>query len=101
MYIRITQHYCIMQKMSGKICDSCRTMFYPGDHIVELCLDCAHKVWCVTNVYEDGSKELSSIHRAEYRAKEWVEKSRSVLDKVNPDQEKKIVKQEINCWYVL
>ena len=101
MFIRIIQHCYFMMKMGGRICDSCRTLFYPNDQVVELCLDCAHKVWCVTNVYENGSKELSSIHRAEYRAKEWVEKSRSVLDKLNPEQENKIVKQEINCWYVL
>ena len=90
-----------MQKMSGRICDSCRTMFYPGDHIIELCSDCAQRVWCVTNIYEDGSKELSSIHRTEQKAQTWVEKSRNILDKMNPDQENKIVKQEINCWFVL
>jgi hypothetical protein len=76
-------------------------MFYPGDHVVELCPECATRVWCVTNVYEDGSKELSSIHRTEQKAQAWVGKSRNILDKVNPDQENKIVKQEINCWFVL
>ena len=66
MFIRITQHYCIMQKFNGgnpvRICDECRTMFYPGDTIVELCKECASTVWCVFSTYEDGSVELSSIH---------------------------------------
>ena len=54
-----------MEKLSGKICDRCRTVFYPGDRIVELCEKCANTVWCLFNIYEDGSKELSSIHGTE------------------------------------
>ena len=46
-----------MQKLDGRICDSCRKLFYPGDTVYEVCPMCFHSVWCVTNVYKDGSKE--------------------------------------------
>lgn len=90
-----------MQKMSGKICDYCRTMFYPGDHIVELCEKCANIVWCLINVYEDGSKELSSIHRTEegaiwFKAQNW-----ELINKLNPERENKIIDQLIEEWSIL
>lgn len=90
-----------MEKMSGHICDSCRTMFYPGDHIVELCQRCANTVWTVTNVYEDGSRELSSIHRNELLAKYQIEKTMSLLDKLNKDSDKKLIKQTMAKWQIL
>lgn len=90
-----------MKKMSGHICDSCRTMFYPEDRIVELCTRCANTVWCVSNVYEDGSKELSSIHRNEQSALFQIEKTMHTLDKINLDKEKKLVKQTLASWQVL
>lgn len=90
-----------MQKLDGKICDVCRTMFYPGDHIVELCEECANTVWCVTNIYENGTRELSSIHRTEEKANNWITKNKELLDKLNLEVDNKIVKQEINSWYIL
>ena len=101
MYIKIIQHYCIMQKMSGRICDVCRTQFYPGDTIVEMCSICANVVWCVFNIYEDGSRELSSIHHTEERAQKWIEDNQELINKVNPEQDNKIVKQELHSWFVL
>lgn len=90
-----------MKKLSGHICDSCRTMFYPGDHITELCDKCANTVWCVTNVYEDGSRELSSIHRNEQQALYSIEKTMHILDKLNKDSDKKLIKQTLASWQVL
>lgn len=90
-----------MKKMDGHICDSCRTMFYPGDHITEFMRLCANTVWCVTNVYEDGSRELSSIHRNELLAKYQIEKTMHLLDKLNKDSDKKLVKQTMAKWHIL
>lgn len=90
-----------MQKLDGKICDVCRTMFYPGDHVIEMCEECANTVWCVFNVYENGSRELSSIHRTEEKANNWVNKSKELLGKLNLEVDNKIIKQEINSWYIL
>lgn len=90
-----------MQKLDGKICDGCRTMFYPGDHVVELCEECANTVWCITNIYENGNRELSSIHRTEEKANNWVKKNKELLDKLNLEIDNKIVKQEVNSWYIL
>lgn len=63
-----------MQKLDGKICDNCRTMFYPNDKIVELCEKCANTVWCVFLLWMDGSEELCSIHHTEDGAKSWLKK---------------------------
>lgn len=90
-----------MQKMSGKICDVCRTMFYPNDRVYELCHDCANMVWCVTNVYKDGSKELSSIHHTEDSATTWVEQNKQFIQEMNVGLDNPIVDQEITNWMVL
>lgn len=90
-----------MQKMGGRICDCCRTVFRPGDVIYELCSECAQVVWCVTNVYEDGSKELSSVHRTEEKAKEWIESTKELLTKINPEQCRKIIDRTITSWFIL
>ena len=87
--------------MSGKICDSCRVMFYPDDKVYEFCHECANFVWCVINVYEDGSKELSSIHHTEESASDWVEKSKNWINEVNKEVDNKIINQEIVKWCVL
>ena len=101
MYIRITQHYYIMQKMGGRICDSCRTMFYPGDRVVELCAKCASTVWCVIYEYDDGSRELSSIHRTEEKAKKYCEHLNESIAFANTYSDKKIIKHYISEWTVL
>ena len=90
-----------MQKFDGRICDGCRTMFYPGDTIIELCAKCASSVWCVFNIYEDGKKELSSIHRTEEKAQDWIEGNKLMLEIGNEDRENKIVEQVIVQWFVL
>ena len=90
-----------MQKMDGRICDCCRTLFRPGDVIYELCSECAQVVWCVTNVYEDGSKELSSVHRTEEKAKKWIESTNDTLTKINSEQRRKIIDRTITSWFIL
>lgn len=90
-----------MQKMGGRICDCCRTMFRPGDVIYELCSECAQVVWCVTNIYEDGSKELSSVHRTEEKAKKWIESTNDTLTKINSEQRRKIIDRTITSWFIL
>ena len=90
-----------MQKMGGRICDCCRTVFSPGDVIYELCSECAQVVWCVTNVYEDGSKELSSVHRTEEKAKKWIESTKDLLTKINPEKRRKIIDRTITSWFIL
>lgn len=90
-----------MQKMSGKICDHCRTMFYPGDRVVELCERCANTVWCLINVYEDGSKELSSIHHNEESAVWFKSQNWELINKLNPERENKIIDQLIEEWIIL
>lgn len=85
--------------MDGKICDICRTRFYPGDAIIEVCSICANVVWCVFNIYEDGSKELSSIHHTEENALKWIEDNKELINKVI--SENKIIKQETHSWFVL
>ena len=87
--------------MGGRICECCRTMFRPGDIIYELCAECAQVVWSVTNIYEDGSKELSSIHRTEENAKEWIESTMDLLTKINPEQRRKIIDRTITSWFIL
>lgn len=90
-----------MQKMGGRICDCCRTLFRPGDVIYELCSECAQVVWCITNIYEDGSKELSSVHRTEEKAKEWIESTKDLLTKINPEKRRKIIDRTITSWFIL
>lgn len=90
-----------MQKMGGKICDSCRKLFYPGDKIHEFCHECANSVWCVTNVYKDGSKELSSIHHTEEVAIDVVSKNKQFIEELNIGLQNPIINQEITNWMVL
>lgn len=93
-----------MQKFNGgnpvHICDSCRTMFQKEDHINELCDECANIVWCIFNIYEDGSKELSSIHHTEEHADNWIKSNWELINKLNSEYENKIVEQEKCSWYV-
>lgn len=89
-----------MQKLSGRICDSCNKLFYAGDNIYELCQECFNSVWCVINLYEDGSKELSSIHHTKEGALHWVEKSSTLISEMNIEAENKIVDQEVTQWCV-
>ena len=84
-----------MEKLSGKICDVCRTMFYPGDRIIELCEKCANTVWCLFNIYEDGSKELNSIHRTEEDAVWFKAQNFELYNKLNSKSDNKIIDQEI------
>lgn len=90
-----------MQKMGGKICDSCRKLFYSVDRIYEFCHECANLVWCVTNVYKDGSKELSSIHHTEERAIDWISKNKQSIEETNIKLENPIINQEITNWRIL
>ena len=94
-----------MQKFNDEnpvhICDECRTIFYPDDTIVELCKECASTVWCVFSTYEDGSIELSSIHRSQNSALTWIQQNKEIFEAVNPKVDKKIIKQEAIHWFVL
>ncbi len=90
-----------MQKLDGKICDGCRTMFYPGDTIVELCKECAHYVWCVFNIYEDGTKELSSVHRTETRAYEYIIEHKHIIEVINDGQDNKIIERTVEQFVIL
>ena len=90
-----------MQKMSGRICDSCRKVFYPDEKVYELCHECANLVWCVTNIYKDGSRELSCIHKTRESAEIWVDKNEQILNKMNDGLSNPIVEQEIAQWMVL
>lgn len=87
--------------MSGRICDRCRTMFYPGDRIVELCEKCANQVWIVTNIYEDDFRELAAVCRTEEIANEFVEKGKTLIEKLNKDSKIKLIKQDISNWAIL
>lgn len=89
-----------MNKLDGKICDSCRKIFYPGDTIYEVCPECFHTVWCVSNIYENGSKELSSIHRTEEKAIAWVEKGKELIEQSKLTIDNPIIDQIIDCWCV-
>lgn len=90
-----------MQKMDGKICDNCRTMFYSGDRIVELCEDCANTVWCVFNEYEDGTRRLSSIHRTEEKAIWWIEHNKKLIETFSEELKNKPFKQTYESWGIL
>lgn len=94
-----------MQKFNGgnpvHICDGCRTTFYPEDRIYEFCKDCANTVWCVFNIYEDGSKELSSLHHSEesavwFRSECWI-----TAQKLNSERDNKIVDIIIEDWTII
>ena len=97
-----------MQKFNGgnpvHICDECKTMFYPGDTIVELCKECTGSVWAVFSVYDiNGNyiKELNCIFRTEEKAKNWVEKHKAILDAYNLCVENKILDVKYEHWSIL
>lgn len=58
-------------------------------------------VWCITNIYEDGTKELSSIHSSEEKADKWIEQNQDLINKINEEVNNKIIKQEKQDWIVL
>ena len=88
-----------MKKINVQICDSCGKMFYPGDSIHEFCNVCANTIYCVMNVYEDGSKELFSIHHTIGGAEDIIQNGVDLLNKLNHDQPCKI-KQVIESWLI-
>ena len=87
--------------MGGRICDSCQTMFYTGDPVEELCEKCANTVWCVIYEYDDGSRELSSIHHTEEKANKFCEFLKKRIAFANKYSTKKIIKPYISEWAVL
>ena len=104
MYIKIIQHYCIMQKLDGRICDGCRTMFYPEDHINEVCDNCFNSVWIVFSIYSIAGnyiKEMNCVFHSEEKAKEWVEKHKAFLDSLNFGKEHKILDVKYEHWAIL
>lgn len=90
-----------MKKMSGHICDSCSTMFYPNDKIYEVCPECFNAVWCVINVYSDNTKELCSIHHTKEGAEQWVKQSKDIVQRLNLLESNKLIDQQISQWCVL
>ena len=87
--------------MDGKICDSCRSQFYPGDTVHEICSSCFNNVWCIINIYEDGSKELSSIHRTEEAAWNFMLRNAFIIGRINETAKIPIKEQKIEKWVVL
>lgn len=87
--------------MGGKICDSCRSLFYTDDTIREVCSKCFNNVWCVINIYEDDSKELSSIHHTEEAALNFVLKNAMLITRINAGSTNKIKEQKVTKWAVL
>lgn len=88
-----------MKKMGGKICDSCRSLFFPGDRIYEFCNTCANTVYCIFNNYEDGTKELFAIFRNKEQAKQAIEQRKSKLGILNNLVENKIINQEVVAYH--
>lgn len=76
-------------------------MFYSGDPVVELCEKCANTVWCVIYEYDDGSRELSSIHHTEEKANNFCERLKERIASINKYSTKKIIKPYISEWVVL
>lgn len=87
--------------MDGKICDSCRSLFYPKDVIYEICPNCFNNVWCIINIREDGSKELSSIHHTEESALKFMSRNKFIIGRINETAEIPIKEQKIEKWAVL
>ena len=90
-----------MKKLDGRICDICRKLFYKEDHINEVCDFCINNVWCVINIFEDGSKELSSIHHTQEDANLHIFESKDLIESINKDSKIKIIKQVVENWLVL
>lgn len=62
-----------MQKISGHICDNCRTMFKPNEPIIELCQKCANTVWCVFAwTIDENSDMIFSVHHTYEGAEDWI-----------------------------
>lgn len=57
--------------------------------------------WCVFNVYEDNSKELSSIHTTMDKALESIENNKNLLDKLNKCSSKHLQKQVVEEWCIM
>jgi hypothetical protein len=57
--------------------------------------------WCVFNVYEDNSKELSSIHTTMDKALESIENNKNLLDKLNKCSSKHLQKQIVEEWCIM
>lgn len=93
-----------MKKFNGgnpiHICDNCRTSLTYND-AVELCKKCADTIWCVFNIYEDGSKELSSIHRSEEAAVWFRSEFLISAKKLNLERDNKVVDIKIEDWIIL
>ena len=87
--------------MGGRIYDSCQTMFYTGYPVEELYEKCANTVRCVIYEYDDGSRELSSIHRTEEKANKFCERLKESIAFANKYSTKKIIKPYISEWAVL
>ena len=89
-----------MKKLDGRICDICGKLFYKEDYINEVCDSCINNVWCVINIFEDGSKELSSIHHTQESADLHVFESKDLIEQINEKSNKKLIKQIIENWIV-
>ena len=87
--------------MGGKICDCCRTMFYPGDKIYELCSVCANLVYCVLYEYDNDTRELAAIFHTREGAEEFVEANTELIKKYNKYAKYKIIHSHITTWAVL
>lgn len=90
-----------MKKLDGRICDICGKLFYKEDYINEVCDSCINNVWCVINIFEDGSKELSSIHHTQEDADLHIFESKDLIESINKDSKIKIIKQVVENWLVL
>lgn len=89
-----------MKKLDGRICDVCGTLFNKEDYVNEICDFCINNVWCIINVFEDGSKELSSIHHTQESADLHIYESKDLIDQINEKSNKKLIKQIIENWTV-
>jgi hypothetical protein len=58
-------------------------------------------VWCITNIYEDDSRELSSIHRTEEAALHFMLKNADTIKRMNQFANLKIKQQVVAKWAVL
>jgi hypothetical protein len=58
-------------------------------------------VWCITNIYEDDSRELSSIHRTEEAALHFMLKNAATIEHMNQFADLKIKQQVVSKWALL
>lgn len=87
-----------MKKLDGTICDSCGTLIYGHNH--DVCEHCFNNVYCIINVYEDGTESLSSIHHTLESAESHKHESQELIDDINTDSNNKLIKQVIENWLV-